>query len=187
MHDDWRRRLYPRGVLFSDLVLPLLSAVGALVVVAVAGYLTRRSVEPTAAEVEAAQRLAVRAWHANPAGADPIATPAEDRALEILVGYAQDLRAESSRIAKRSGADHPSVVHVQLAGDRIGLVRRRGSALADIGLAVGSVLVGGGLGFGVNLVTGGHAESGAISWAVVCGAAGLVVFATSATLKWVWR
>lgn len=169
----------------------------------------RRAVEPTNAEVNRAAELAREAWpkvsmvasKEEPApdqlldpnlvlALDPEATPTQagdQEALKILSAYATDLRAEAARIAKRVSAEHPSPFHVQTAADHIGILRQSASILADIGLAVGSLLIGGVAAFGINLATGAHAASGSLAWAISLGSAGLVVFSLSAGTKWAKR
>lgn len=114
-------------------------------------------------------------------------TAGDEAAKRILRDYATDLRKEASRIAKRAGAEHPSAAHARLAADRLGILRERASILADIGLGIGGLLLGAAISYGINLWTGGTAEPGTAPMVMIVGTFGAVIFAISATVKWVRR
>lgn len=162
-------------------------------------FFARRSAEPSASEVQTAETLAEDAYSTPSSGAtqdDGSGQPplpgaslssGDVEARRILTVYAKDLRREAARIAKRMGAEAPTPAHMRAAASAIGIMRQRASAAADIGLAVGGLVVGGAASFGINLWTGGKAAPGSVAPVVIAGAAGLVIFAISATVKVVRR
>lgn len=162
---------------------------------ALAALVTRRVAEPSDAEVAQAQSLANEAWQrtrgVEPSHGAPQSTPrpqgADAEAARILTAYAEDLRSEAARIARRAGADVASGTHVRLAADRLGILRQRSSAVADIGLGVGGILLGGAISYVINLLTGGDENAEAEPWVLLVGAVGLAVFVVAATVKWVKR
>lgn len=80
-----------------------------------------------------------------------------DVAVSLMADYMKDLNAEANRIARRLGAETASPAHVRLAADRIGIMRDRAGIVADLCLALGSLLIGVAASYQVNLMTGGQA------------------------------
>jgi hypothetical protein len=111
----------------------------------------------------------------------------QDEATKILASYARDLGEEANRIARQFGALEASPKHVQMAATRIQLQRTRSSVGADLLLAVGSMLIGLGGGFWVNLASGGRDPHTVGPWAVAALVVGVAMFASGATAKWAQR
>lgn len=187
-----------------DLIADILPAVAGVafagLTVLLAARITLRFTEPTEVEVSQAEALASQEWRRTDGilPADGVhesrVDPAQDggrsgdvQAARILAAYAEDLRGEARRIAKRTGADEPSATHVRLAADRLGILRQRSSALVDIGLGLGGLLIGAASSYMVNIVTGGQENPSAEPWVILIGAGGLVLFVAAATIKWVKR
>lgn len=170
---------------------------------ALVSFIARRSIEPSRADIQKAESQATTSWTVTaeelragnpesppspwrpnlPAPSSP-SSGADVRALEVLSAYARDLREEAGRIAKRIGADSPSAAHVTLAADRIGILRQRGNALADIGLALGGVLLGAAGSYFINGLTGGTLRDGTNLWMGAVGAAGITVMSIAGTYKY---
>jgi hypothetical protein len=142
-----------------------------------------RAVEPTVDQIHQAESDAAEALDDLPENA--IGAPStRTEAQTILKQYAIDLNQEAARIAKRAGADLPSATHVRIAADRVGILRKRSGAVADIGLAVGSVLLGASIAYWVNLQTGGTAKPGSQTYAVIALSLGVALFVGAGTVKW---
>lgn len=117
-------------------------------------------------------------------GSDYAPSPGDLEARAIVSVYGKELIAEAQRIAKRANAERPSDKHVRQAADRIGILRDRAGAAADLALAVGSILVGGAIAFQVNLWTGGSAKDGVGLWVVLAFAIGVGLASAAGVIKW---
>ncbi|HET9654580.1 MAG TPA: hypothetical protein VFP72_04450 [Kineosporiaceae bacterium] len=142
-----------------------------------------RGAEPTVDQIREAEQDAAGALDALPEAA-PRPPSARAEAQGILRQYAIDLDQEACRIAKRAGADQPSAAHVRIAADRVGILRKRSGAVADIGLAAGSLLAGSAISYWVNLQTGGTAKPGSETYAVIVLSLGVALLTGAGTAKW---
>lgn len=104
-------------------------------------------------------------------------------ATRILEGYSRDLEVQAGNVARVAGATRASAKHVMMAADQLLLSRMRSAAAADVGLALGALLLGAAISYAVNLLTGGTARQGSEWWAIGLGAMGLCLFAITATMK----
>lgn len=107
----------------------------------------------------------------------------EEAARAIIRSYMRELMAESSRIAKRLGAESASPRHVSQAAERIGVMRSRTSVWTDSLLGVGTLLVGAAASYQISLATGGTADSHwGLPMALIFGL-GIGLAVTGVTLK----
>lgn len=120
----------------------------------------------------------------SPASAPTPTTAAQAEAIAIMKVYMRDLLAEAARIAKRVGAEQPSKDHVKNAADRIGVLRNRVGVIADIVFGLGSILLGVGISFQINLSTGGDAADGSGVWIAAATVLGGVLIGSAAVAKW---
>lgn len=93
--------------------------------------------------------------------------------------------AEAKRVAKGHHAIEPSPKHVRQAAVRLGLSDPRGwlVALADSALAVGTILIGIGVGYEVNLATGGTADDGTGRQVMIATMVGIAMSVLAASYK----
>lgn len=116
---------------------------------------------------------------------DPAPSPAAiAEAMAILEQFGRELTMESSRLARRYKAEHPSADHVREAASNIGLLRSRAGVLADVSLGVGGILLGAAAAYQVNLLTGGIAAEGSGTWAAIALGTGVALFVGGALTKW---
>lgn len=116
---------------------------------------------------------------------DPAPSPAATgEAMAILEQFGRDLTTESSRLARRYKAEHPSAAHVREAASNIGLLRSRSGVLADVSLGVGGILLGAAAAYQVNLLTGGIAAEGSGVWAAIALGTGVALFVGGTLTKW---
>jgi len=123
--------------------------------------------------------------------ADPEVIPTSSKgkaaALAILQFYMRDLLKEASVIARRAGPDHPSEKHVDIAADRLGLGRSRAGVAADVTLALGSILLGGGSAYQVNIWTGSNPKEGTAMYEIIVVIAGAFMLGLAGAWKWIRR
>jgi hypothetical protein len=177
----------------GPLVTALVATLSGGAITAISGMLARRSARPSEADIAITQDELSEALEAA-TEPEPIVEPSalptssgKDEALVLVSVYMRDVVTEAGRIAKRLGAERASDVHIRQAAARIGIMRSRAGAVADISLALGSLLVGGAVSYQVNLWTGGEPASGAGLYAICAFGLGVGTLVAGGMAKWLRR
>ena len=170
-------------------LVPLLASLLGGAIPAISALLARRSAQPSEAELAVTQgelELALAAAMEGRPTVEPESPPTskgKDEALLLMSTYMRDLTTEAGRIAKRFGAEGASDVHVREAAARIGILRSRAGVIADLSLALGSLLLGVALSYQVNVWTGGTPSERAGVYAALSLSLGVGLFVWAATMK----
>jgi len=142
--------------------------------------------DPVEVEVAYNEALDDLPTHSTGPGEPPAEPTSSGKAevLAILRVYMRDLVAEANQVARRAGSEQPSKKHVRMAADRIGILRSRAGAVADLALALGAVLVGVGVSYEVNLWTGGVPGQHTGLYAAIAFGAGVGLSVGAGVVKW---